>query len=318
MKKYEKSEPASHPGYLPEFKISFLLPKHWLSWFGIFLLWLMMYLPSVVKNQIARGICFLSCKTNKKRYRIAKQNLQLCFPQKTAAEIEQMVGRFFYYKARIFLDYAYVWFASEKKLSRVYQVFNDDELQAIKKSDKKVILLTCHMLGLDQGSQALSFDNEIVSMVKAMKNPLLDWVIGRGRTRFNTHVYERSYGLTGVIASVKAGDQFIYLPDEDLTGGHSEFVPFFGVQKSTITALGRLAKICDAKVVPFVSVFNDKTGVYEAHFLPSMSDYPSGDKMADTLAMNQVFEKMILQAPEQYLWTFRYFQTRPAGEPAVY
>lgn len=318
MKKYDKKEPVNHPGYLPALKMSFFLPKHWLTWLGIFILWLMMYMPSRVKGLIAKAITYLSCKTNKKRLRIAKQNLTMCFPQKTSAEIDKMVARFFYYKARIFLDYAYVWFGSEKQLSRVYQVVDDNELQEIKKSGKKVILLTCHMLGLDQGSQALSFENEIVSMVKAMKNPVLDWVIGRGRTRFYTHVYERSYGLSGIIASVKTGDQFIYLPDEDLTGGHSEFVPFFGVQKSTITALGRLAKICDAKVVPFVSVFNDKSGKYETHFLPSMKNYPSGDKFADTLAMNQVFEKMILKAPEQYLWTFRYFQTRPEGESAVY
>ncbi|MDH5391961.1 MAG: lipid A biosynthesis acyltransferase [Gammaproteobacteria bacterium] len=318
MKKYDKKEPAAHPGYLPALKMSFFLPKYWPTWLGIFILWLLMYLPCRVKGKIAAALSYLSCRSNKKRYHIAKKNLSMCFPEKTEAELELMVSRFFYYKARIFLDYAYVWFGSEKKLAEVYQLKNDDELQKLKQANKKVILLTCHMLGLDQGSQALSFDNEIVSMVKAMKNPVLDWVIGRGRTRFNTHVYERSYGLTGIIASVKAGDQFIYLPDEDLSGGHSEFVPFFGVQKSTITALGRLAKICDAKVVPFVSVFNDMTGKYEAHFLPSMSHFPTGDKIADTLAMNQVFEKMILKAPEQYLWTFRYFQTRPEGEPSVY
>lgn len=304
--------------YLPRFKMSFLKPKYWLTWFGVFVLWLLIFTPVGFRNFLARILTFFSCKTNKKRYRIAKKNLLMCFPEKSEKELNRMVRRFFYYKARIFLDYAFLWFSNEKRLKQLYVIKHDGEMRGLKTLDKNIILLTCHMLALDHGAQALSFDNNIVGLVKSMKNPVTDWLIVRGRTRFNTHLYERTYGMMGIISSIKSGSQFFYLPDEDLGESHSEFLPFFGVQKATITALGRLAKICDAKVVPCAAIFNDETGQYEVHFMPSMSQYPSGDKVADALVMNQMLEKLILKAPEQYIWTFKYFKTRPADESSVY
>lgn len=318
MSKDASQAPSSHPEYVPIFQSAFLFPKYWLTWFGVFILWLLMFTTSSFRNKVASMIVAVTVKKNSRQYRVVKTNLSLCFSEKTEADIEKMISRFFYYKARIFLDYAFLWFAGEKKLQKIYQVYNDDELKTLKASGGNVILLSCHMLALDHGAQALSFDYPIIGLVKAIKNPVTDWLVARGRTRFNTRLYERSFGMKGIVSSVKKGDQFFYLPDEDLGGEKSEFLPFFGVQKATITALGRLAKICDAKVVPCVPVFNDSNGKYEVRFLSSMDQYPSGDKIADAIAMNQMLEKMILLAPEQYLWSFRYFKTRPDSEPSVY
>jgi len=304
--------------YLPKFKMSFLAPKHWLTWLGVFILWLLIFTPVKFRNFLATVIMFFSCKTNKKRYRIAKKNLLMCFPEKSETELNQIVRRFFYYKARIFLDYAFLWFSNKKRLQQIYEIKHDGEMRGLKTLEKNIILLTCHMLALDHGAQALSFESNIVGLVKAIKNPVTDWLIARGRTRFNTHLYERTYGMMGIISSIKSGSQFFYLPDEDLGESHSEFLPFFGVQKATITALGRLTKICDAKVLPCTTIFNDQTGKYEIHFMPAMSQYPTGDKVADALAMNQMLEKLILKAPEQYIWTFKYFKTRPDNESSIY
>jgi lauroyl-KDO2-lipid IV(A) myristoyltransferase len=45
---------------------------------------------------------------------------------------------------------------------------------------------------------------------------------------------------------------------------------------------------------------------------------PSGDDERDSLRMNKAIETAIKQCPIQYLWTLRYFQTRPPGEASVY
>ena len=309
---------STHPEYIAEFKSSFLYPKYWLTWVGVFILWLLIFVPASFRNKIASTIVYLTVKPASRPYRVVKANLSMCFPDKDEVAIKEMIGRFFYYKARVFLDYAFLWFANEKKLKKIYCIFDDAELKKLKSDGENIILLTGHMLALDHGAQTLSFDNHIIGLVKTMKNPVIDWLVSRGRTRFNTRLYERSFGMKGIIGSIKTGDQFFYLPDEDLSETNSEFVPFFNVQKSTITALGRLAKICNAKVVPCVPVFNDASGQYEVYFLPALKDFPGGDKLADALRMNQVLEELILKAPEQYLWTFRYFKNRPAGEPSVY
>lgn len=310
--------PNNNLEYIPVFKLSFLNPRYWFTWLGVSILWLLMFTPISFRNNVAKLIVLITAKPGSRSTGIVKTNLSMCFPEKNEAEVKEMMARFFYYKARVFLDYSFLWFASEKKLKAIYKVIDDDELKSLKASGHNIIFLTGHMLALDHGAQALSFDNHILGLVKAVKNPVVNWLVARGRTRFNTRLYEREFGIKGVIGSVKSGEQFFYLPDEDLSDSRSKFLPFFNVQKATITALGRLAKICNAKIVPCVSIFNDQAGQYEVHFLPSLSDYPSGDKVEDALKMNQVLEKLILMAPEQYLWSFRFFKNRPPGESSVY
>ncbi|VFS58490.1 Lipid A biosynthesis (KDO)2-(lauroyl)-lipid IVA acyltransferase [Raoultella planticola] len=40
-----------------------------------------------------------------------------------------------------------------------------------------------------------------------------------------------------------------YLPDQDHGAEHSEFVDFFATYKATLPAIGRLMKVCRARVV---------------------------------------------------------------------
>jgi lauroyl-KDO2-lipid IV(A) myristoyltransferase len=110
----------------------------------------------------------------------------------------------------------------------------------------------------------------------------------------------------------------IYLADEDLGVDNALFVPFFGVQKATISVLGRLAQSCDAVVLPCVSCYEAESRRYLVTLLPKIEGLPSGDDERDSLRMNKAIETAIKQCPIQYLWTLRYFQTRPPGEASVY
>lgn len=79
----------SHPEYSPEFKYTFLYPKHWLTWLGVFVLWLLMFTPSGFRNRMAALIVAVTVKPGSKRYRIVKANLTVCFSDKTESEIEK-------------------------------------------------------------------------------------------------------------------------------------------------------------------------------------------------------------------------------------
>jgi KDO2-lipid IV(A) lauroyltransferase len=79
-----------------------------------------------------------------------------------------------------------------------------------------------------------------------------------------------------------------------------------------------MAKACNAVVLPCVSCYDPKIRKYRVRMLPAMENFPGGDDVLDAAAMNRAIESSLLECPSQYLWTFRYFQTRPEGEPPVY
>ena len=143
---------------------------------------------------------------------------------------------------------------------------------------------------------------------------------GRARigSRLGGKMFTRDDGLRPLIRETRAGKVLIYLADEDLGMKNSVFAPFFGVPKATIPVLGRMTKACNAVVLPCVSCYDPEIRKYRVKMLPAIEDFPGGDDVLDSTAMNRAIESGVLECPGQYLWTFRYFQTRPEGEAPVY
>jgi len=124
--------------------------------------------------------------------------------------------------------------------------------------------------------------------------------------------------IRGMLRGLKQGHAVWYAPDQNYGASNSIFVPFFGIPALTITATSRLARMSGAAVVPyFPKRLQGNTG-YQVAILPALENFPSDDPVADTIRINQLLEKYIRQAPEQYLWVHRRFKTRPTGLKAVY
>ena len=64
----------------PTFKWQFLLPRYWLTWLGIILLYIISWLPLFILSGLARVVAFLLTIFAKRRVDIARQNLELTWP----------------------------------------------------------------------------------------------------------------------------------------------------------------------------------------------------------------------------------------------
>ncbi|MDH5180763.1 MAG: lipid A biosynthesis acyltransferase [Gammaproteobacteria bacterium] len=311
--------PLLQAEYLPRFEWRFLMPRYWGVWILLGVLIILMWLPWSIRRGLADWIGTRIFARHRKRRRIVDINLAWCFPQLSEAERAGMAEDYFRSAARILLDFGLLWFGSPKRLERSIVMHNAHHLEQARGDEQPVILLTCHNLALEFGALITSRRHEIVGLIKAARNPLFEWLVARGRTRFMCRLIERDAGIRHIVKAVKMGIIFYYLPDEDLgQTQQTAFLPFFGVQTSTLTSLGRLARLCNARVVPCYTRLDGESGKYILEFFPPLEDFPSADELADATRMNQTLEALIRTAPEQYMWSFRIFQTRPANEPCPY
>jgi lauroyl/myristoyl acyltransferase len=127
----------------------------------------------------------------------------------------------------------------------------------------------------------------------------------------------RDQGLRGLVKAIKGGRIAYLIPDEDLGDTNSVFSPFFGIPTATVPVVGWLAKMTDAAVVPVFTRMLDN-GRYAFDIKPPLPGFPIGDKQADAATVNSVFEAQIRSAPEQALWTFKWFKTRPDNDVSPY
>lgn len=310
---------ASRPvkSNVPAFRLALLHPRYWFTWLGIVLLIVIAWLPNVVTASFSYLLGVYVAAKNKKRHHIARVNLELCYPDKNKTEIDAMLRAHFIEHIRAMLYYARLWFYPAFMLRRMILVEGFEQIEKYREQGRNTIILLSHSVGLDVAVTSISVRYGANGPYKSMRNSVLDWLVANRRLRFGGTIFSRDDGMRPVVRLTRMGHPLVYLADEDLGSERSIFIPLFGVQKATIPVLGRLAKTCNAVVLPCICCYDSQLKRYKTTLLPAIENI-TGDDVNDALAMNQAIETTIAICPSQYLWSFRIFQTRPSGEASLY
>ena len=303
----------------PRFRAAFFHPRFWLLWSGLGVLWLVVQLPYKVQLRIGRALGALMYRVAGDRRRIAARNLELCFPEKSAAERKQLLKDNFASTGIAFFEMAMSWWWSKPRLAKLAHVEGLEHLKQAQLEGKGVILMAFHFTTLEIGAALLGQKHTIDGMYREHKNPLFDFIQRRGRERHNVDslAVERD-DVRGMLKLLRSGRAIWYAPDQDYGAKQSIFVPLFGVQAATVTATSKFARLGKAQVVPFTQQRLADGSGYKLVIHPPLSDFPGESDEADCLRINQWVERAVSECPDQYLWAHRRFKTRPPGEPKLY
>lgn len=284
---------------------------------GFLFLWLFHWLPLGVQARFGNCLGWLAYALADRRKRIARRNLELCFPEKTPAEIRRLLRQNFQVTMRAALEHGLLIWAPAARLEKLIRIEGREHFDAC--LGQPVILLVPHFVGIDMGGVRLSTKVKVASMYSRSRSPVADHYLLKSRTRFTeATLVSRHDGIRPLIRHIQSGIPLHYSPDQDYGRRESIFVPFFGIAAATVPALSRLAKVTGAKVVPAVTRQLPGGQGYVLKFYPAWENFPSGNIEADTRRMNAFIEERIREMPEQYLWTHRRFKTRPADEAGLY
>ena len=288
---------------------------HLPAYAGLGLLWLLHWLPLPLLRALGGGLGLVLFVTAGERRRIARINLELCFPELSPAERRRLLVRHFVAFARSLLDRALFWWAPPARLKKLIRLSGAEHI--CRGDEAPTLIVAPHFVGLDAGGVVMAMLMPMVSIYAPQKNPVFDAVFYAGRMRFNhPRLLSRKDGVRPALRAMKAGQPFYYLPDMDFGRKESIFVPFFGVQAATITGVSRLARATGAKVVSCITRMVPDG--YEVTVLPPFADFPGESVEADTAFINRFIEAQVRSMPEQYYWLHKRFKTRPPGEPRIY
>jgi Kdo2-lipid IVA lauroyltransferase/acyltransferase len=211
---------------------------------------------------------------------------------------------------RSMLERGILWWSSAGAVRRLVRLEGEEHWQAV--AGRPIIVLAPHFVGCEMGGIRIHLDHPMATMYVKQRNAAIEAILLHGRTRFNeARVYSRQDGIRPIVRALRSGLPLFYLPDMDLGARDAVFVPFFGVQAATVTALSRLAAISGAVVVPCVTRQLPGAQGYVARLYPAWEDFPGSDPAADARRMNAFIEERVLEMPEQYYWVHKRFKTRP-------
>ena len=277
------------------------------------LIWLARFLPLRVLAALGSGLGLVLYGVGAERRRVALVNLELCFPELAPQERVRIARAHFQALTRSILERGILWWSSAEAVRRLVLLEGEEHWRAV--ADRPVIVLAPHFVGCEMGGIRIHLDRPMATMYSKQRNVALDAMLLHGRTRFNeSRVYSRQDGIRPIVRALRAGMPLFYLPDMDFGPRDALFVPFFGVQAATITALSRLAAISGAAVLPCITRQLPGAQGYVARLYPAWDNFPGADLAADARRMNAFIEERVREMPEQYYWVHKRFKTRPPEE----
>lgn len=300
----------------PTFSLSFLHPKFWLTWLTISTLYLLSWLPYKLQLAMGRLIGRLLMKVLKRRKNIAIRNLQLCFPNMSAAEINKLVKINFENAGIALFESGISWWWPSWRAKPICHVKGTEHIDDALQQGKGIFLLFFHILPLEMMARVLGEAGyPCVGFYRPHNNKLLEWVQYRGRCRSNRYMIGKR-DVKGLLKALSNGEVTVYLPDHDYGPNRSVFAPFFDVeQAATTTGTEIFARHKNAVTIPTKLKRLPNNGGYEIEFLPALTDYPSEDSLENAKMINKWVEEAVLDNMEQYMWVHRRFKTRPEDAP---
>ena len=286
---------------------------------GLGFLKLVSLLPYNAIVAFGHGLGFIAARFPGERNRVVKTNLQLCFPEYDAAEIDRLARQHWRLLGRSIAEKSLIWLGSIKQLSKMIEVKSAVDLS----SRKPRILVNMHFTGIE-GSiilSALAKEKNwprTSGFFQRMKNPFFNQKIIDWRNRFGGNSIDRQGNSIEIIREIRRGSFIIIAPDIDLGLKDSVFVPFFGIQTNTITAVSRLARITGAEVCLMTTTLKKDESGYLCEISKPLENFPGSDPTADTARLNQCFENEIRLRPAEYYWVHKRFKNRPQGEANPY
>lgn len=304
---------------LPIFNYSLLLPKFWLTWLGVGILYILVLLPYPIIYYLGIRIGRITQYLMSNRMYVIRKNLKLCFPDLTHTEQQLLFKKNCESIGMGILETGMAWFWSEKRIKRWFKVSGFKNIIQARKQNTGVLLIGMHFLTLELGARMFGILNPGIGVYRPNNNPLLDWLQTKGRLRSNKNMLNRT-NVKGMIKALKQGEIIWYAPDHDYGYKNSIFVPLFKVSHAAST-IGTfiLIKLAQPAVIPFIPRRLPNALGYELLILSNKKNEIPINKSTNTIKyINKLIEQMILLAPEQYMWLHRRFKTRPPGEQPLY
>jgi Kdo2-lipid IVA lauroyltransferase/acyltransferase len=298
-------------------RLRLLSPHYWPTWAGMLVLRLLAGLPYRALLSVGAALGCAMRHLPLRFIRIARRNIELCLPELSAPERQQLLDRHFRSLGIALLEAPLAWWRCAQDIDRIVKVEGREHIDAALALGKGVILLTAHFTPMDMGGRILARVVPLNIMYRPSKNAVLAWFLGRCRSRHGGTSIARD-DIRALISALKNNGCVYYAPDQAYRKKGAEMVPLFGIPAASNTFTSRLAKMTGATVLPFFVERLPGTQGYLARVHPPFKDFPSESPAADTERFHQLIEAQVRNAPEQYLWIHRRFKGLSDDYPDYY
>ena len=278
-------------------RLSALLPLSMTHRLGSWLGWLFTVIPNDLRQT-------------------ARANIGLAFPDKPDQQRESLLRQNMMEVGKAILEVGMLWLSPvDKTLTLVRQVSGLEMLESAMASGRGVLLVAPHLGCWEIIGLYVSTRWPMTTMYRPPRLKGLEQMMRTSRKRAGGKLAPTdASGVRMLYKALGRGELVAILPDQDPGRESGVFAPFFNVPANTMTLLSRLARKSDAIVLCTYAERLPNGQGYHLHFKSVAEGVGDADSVVAATHLNAAVEDCVRDLPEQYLWAYKRFKTRPQDE----
>jgi KDO2-lipid IV(A) lauroyltransferase len=274
-------------------------------------------LPITMLHRLGSAFGWVMIHWPNRQRRNALINLRLCFPDLKPDELIRLRDRSLVETGKTYLEIGYLWLRPLDEVHALVREVRGAEFLRRQPGQGLIVLSPHHgaweLAGLHMARQGPS-----AIFYKPQRH--LDDLILAARRRCGAQLAPiTARGIRTLVQALERGDYVGVLPDQEPKENKGAvFAPFFGIPAFTMLLVNRLARRTGAPVIfMFAERLPGEAG-FRMHCIPAPEGIDSADEVVAATALNRGIEQCVRLCPEQYVWSYKRFRSRPNALPEIY
>ena len=230
---------------------------------------------------------------------VVRSNILKAFPNLAENEITKISNKMWGNYGRILSEYVFM----KNFRNNNIKITGHEILEQIKKSNEPVIFISGHFNNFELMAMHIEKSGiDLAAIYRPLNNIFLNTIIEKIRKKYicKNQIKKGLSGTKELLSFFKKGTSIALMIDQRVSQGIS--VNFFKSKAFTTTIPAQFSKKFNCKIVPvYIERIND---IDFQLTINKPIEYSSNNSIEDiTLDLNNSLEKMILNKPDQWIWS---------------
>lgn len=246
------------------------------------------------------------------------RNVRRCFPELSVEQQGELVRKSLLSTALTVAEAGATFhWPMERIIELEESTEGGDSIEASLAQGRGVLTLGPHVGNWEYLAHSLTRRYGLVSLYRPPRIAELDRYLRERRERLGAEMHPANAGgLRCLARALERGRVVGILPDQEPLKQHGVFAPFFGVPALTMNLVAGLVRRYDPLVI---YGFAERTtaGTFRIRVVKAPEGLGDPDDVRAATQLNKGVELCVRACPEQYVWSYRRFRTRPVEELAA-
>jgi len=278
-----------------------------MSYFFVFVVWLLSYLPFGILKLLTLKMRMLNRFVFRYRNNVVLSNLTIAFPSKSEQVLKEIRDSFFKHFFRLIIEIIKMITVSKSFINDRVIITNRKVLDDYAKRNQSIILVFGHFNNWEWIGQKLSISakQKVVGIYKPLSNKVIDNMLKKARIKFGAIAVSMEESMRYILKTKEDCQIIGIIADQNpVVNASTLWLPFFGKEVPVFMGAEKIAKKMNYPVV-FCDMEKVSNSQYSITFEILEANPQNTEEGEITKRYFERLQKQITKQPSQWLWTHR-------------